>query len=306
MMNKKAVIVTVDTEGDNLWDWKQGERIETENSKFLKPFQNLCEKYGFFPVYLTNYEMVMSDAFVEFAKECVAKNTCEIGMHLHAWNSPPEYSFPNEQYTGNPYITEYPIEIIREKHRYLKNLIENRIGVSPVSYRAGRWATSPELFAVLSELGFWVDCSVTPGISHKAPGRTVSHANNYLKSPINSYKLRDGLLEVPMSTRCRHTIKGNSLYRRAVNIVRGEQLWLRPALQTTEQMIRLIRMIDRQPTDYFMFMIHSSELMPGGNPYCKTQEDINQLLCRLDNAFSFVSGLGVGMMLKDYYLNHKQ
>ena len=34
----KYFIVTVDTEGDNLWDWTPGAPIYTENSKFLENF----------------------------------------------------------------------------------------------------------------------------------------------------------------------------------------------------------------------------------------------------------------------------
>lgn len=90
-MKNLKIIVTVDTEGDDLWSWEEGRKIDTKNASFLLPFQRLCEKYNFYPVYLTNYQMVMSNLFVQFAKENLYKNTCEIVMHLHAWNSPPKY-----------------------------------------------------------------------------------------------------------------------------------------------------------------------------------------------------------------------
>lgn len=47
----KHFIITVDTEGDNLWEYKKGTPIGTENAKYLPRFQSLCEKYGFKPVY---------------------------------------------------------------------------------------------------------------------------------------------------------------------------------------------------------------------------------------------------------------
>ena len=299
-MRNLNIIVTVDTEGDNLWDWEEGKKIETNNASFLLPFQKICEKYKFYPVYLTNYEMVMSDVFVEFAKENLNKNTCEIGMHLHAWNSPPEYQL-EERYKGNPYIIEYPFDVIKEKHIALKELIEKRIGVSPVSYRSGRWATSEELFEVLQDIGILVDCSVTPGIYHKSPGCQIEHANDYRKAQTTPYRLRENMIEVPMTTRLHRTIAGKTLYRRFVNIIRGEQLWLRPALQSEDEMKQLIKLVINENSDYLMFMIHSSELMPGGNPYCRTDAEVQNLLTKLDNVFSFVSGYGVGTMLKDYY-----
>lgn len=51
----KRFIVTVDTEGDNLWEWKPGDNITTYNSRFVDRFQCLCEEFGFIPVYLCSY-----------------------------------------------------------------------------------------------------------------------------------------------------------------------------------------------------------------------------------------------------------
>ena len=51
-------------------------------------FQQLCERFQFKPVWLTNYEMAIDEAYIEFAQDVIARNTGEIGMHLHAWNSP--------------------------------------------------------------------------------------------------------------------------------------------------------------------------------------------------------------------------
>ena len=54
----KKFIITIDTEGDNLWEWKFGDAITTENVKYLPRFQNLCNDFGFKPVWLTNYEII--------------------------------------------------------------------------------------------------------------------------------------------------------------------------------------------------------------------------------------------------------
>ena len=86
--NKKPYfIITIDTEGDNLWS--KPKNITTENAKFLPRFQKLCESYGYKTTYLVNYEMACSNIFKDFGLEVLSKNSGEIGMHLHAWNSPP-------------------------------------------------------------------------------------------------------------------------------------------------------------------------------------------------------------------------
>src|SRR5258708_24135948 len=80
-MSKTPFIITIDTEGDDLWATSWGSReITTRNAAYLPRFQSLCERFRFKPVYLTNYEMVMSDVFVEFARDVVARGACEIGM----------------------------------------------------------------------------------------------------------------------------------------------------------------------------------------------------------------------------------
>lgn len=299
-MKELSIIITVDTEGDNLWEWEPNKLIETNNSKYIDPFQQLCEKYKIPPVYLTNYEMAMSDHFVKYIKEKATNEVCEVGMHLHAWNSPPIIEL-EDKYNGNPYITEYSKKEILDKHVYLKNLIIERIGVTPVTYRAGRWATNDDLFDVLEELGFLVDCSVTPGIKHKAPGATVQNANNYRKVSNKPYQLRESLWEMPMTTEIRRSFNGRSIYRKAVNLFRGEEHWLRPALQTVDEMLSLIDDVVDSGTDYLMFMIHSSELMPGGSPYCNTEKDVEDYLFKLETVFKKVSSIGKGCSIKDYY-----
>ena len=58
------MIITIDTEGDNLWGWKEGETLTTENAAFVPRFQELCEAHGFIPTYMTTYEMAMEDRWV--------------------------------------------------------------------------------------------------------------------------------------------------------------------------------------------------------------------------------------------------
>lgn len=301
----KSFIITVDTEGDNLWNWKPGNKITTENSKYIPRFQELCEKYGFKPVYLTNYEMAMDDGWVQYASQKAKEDKCEIGMHLHAWNSPPGYEL-KQKHKGNPYITEYPAEVIREKHKYLKELIVKRFGVTPVTYRAGRWATNEVLMQMLEELGFLVDCSVTPQISHSQnPGCTVPGGSNYSKSPMDAYMLGKHLMEVPMTTRCKRSFQGHSFRSRVRNLLKGRAVWLRPVIQTVDEMKQLMQECEKDGIDYVEFMIHSSELMAGGSPYGKTENEVEGCYQRMEEVFAYANKQAYkGISLRDYYDSH--
>jgi hypothetical protein len=96
---KKYFIITIDTEGDNVWSREKN--IEIENAKYLPRFQKLCEKYDFKPTYLTNYEMAQSNEFINLAKSFINNNTGEVGMHLHAWDSPPDYKLTDQDYASS-------------------------------------------------------------------------------------------------------------------------------------------------------------------------------------------------------------
>lgn len=300
-MKKKFFIITVDTEGDNLWKWHSGDAITTKNAEYIYRFQNLCEKYNFKPVYLINYEMAQTDSLVELLKDKANKGLCEIGMHLHAWNSPPEYELVNK-YNGCAYITEYPENIVRQKHRFLVEYIEKRFGIRPVSYRAGRWATNDSLFKVLDELGFLVDCSITPGITHERNvGMSVASGNNYQKEKNGYTWITKNLIEVPMTSYKTRSIHGVNLKNRLSHLIKGEELWLRPATSSYDDMIRLTNIIEGMGNKYLEFMIHSSELMPGCSPYCKNEEAVEAYYNRMEQYFQYVYTRYQGITLSSFW-----
>ena len=281
----KKFIVTVDTEGDNLWAWKPGEKITIENNRYIPRFQNLCEKYGFCPVYLINNEMTEPDDFCTFLRKKTSERKCEVGMHLHAWNTQPEYAL-EKKYNGLPYITEYPEEIVYKKHFYLKRKIEDRLDVSPVSYRAGRWATNMNLFKVLGQLGFSVDCSVTPGISwSNCEGMTIQGGNDYRAACNKPYRISENIIEVPLTSAKFRTFYGRSIKQLIKNFVFGVDGILRPAVVSLEIMKRTVLHVEKEDNGYLEFMIHSSELMPGGSPYFKSEEEIEEMYNAMESLF---------------------
>ena len=85
----KKFLISIDTEGDNLWDWDEKSPIGTLNSGFLPRFQKLCDHYGFKPTYLSNWEMVSDPKSCQMVGEWASEGRWEVGMHLHAWNTPP-------------------------------------------------------------------------------------------------------------------------------------------------------------------------------------------------------------------------
>lgn len=295
----KYFIITVDTEGDNLWAYNGG-KITTNNSKYIPRFQNLCNDFNLKPVYLTNYEMVNDDYFVEYIKGVLKNNQCEVGMHLHAWNSPPFYKL-EKKYDGNPFLVEYPEEIMELKIKNMLELLEKKIGTKIISHRAGRWIINDLYFKVLKKYGLKVDCSVTPFVDYsKTQGRT-QFGIDYKKYKKDCSYIYDNILEVPMSIRKFRYFSQGSLKHRARVLLKGNNIWLRPALSTLEEMKKAINKIEKE-SDYLEFMIHSSELMPGGSPYFKEEKDIEKLYDSMKELFIYAIKKGYkGITLKDYY-----
>lgn len=298
----KYFLITVDTEGDNLWQWHPGELITTENSAFIPHFQDLCEEFGFIPTYLTNYEMAMDQQWVSYGKNKAHDRKCEIGLHIHAWNSPPEYQLSN-LYGGNAYISEYPGEIVASKIGFLKECLETRFEMPIRSARSGRWATCSSYYDALRKNEILIDCSVTPGIDlSRIPGTSINQGNDYRSSPVSPFYVYKDILEIPMTTRFIKWSGEGGPKNRLQAMIKGEAMWLRPFALSKKYLQVLIDKVEKETDcEYLEFMIHSSELMPGGSPYVKSQKDCQLLYEVMRWLFSYVSAHGYkGIGLYDY------
>lgn len=314
MSNKAAFLITIDTEGDNLW--QKHDSITTENARFLPRFQALCEKYGFKPVYLTNYEMAVDPFYIEFAQDVIARDAGEVGMHLHAWNSPPETPLTDDDWRYKPYLIEYPYNVMREKVVFMTRLLEDTFQTKMRSHRAGRWAFDERYARLLTELGYEVDCSVTPKVNWRtAKGAPAGNGGtDYRRFPEQAYFLDEhdisrpgnsSLLEVPMSIQYKHSPLINSLksgYDRLRGKVRSPSVnWLRPTGGNLTTMQRVAEQTLAEGSDYVEYMLHSSEYMPGGSPTFQTEQQIEQLYSDLDAFFAWLQPKVQGMTLAQYY-----
>ena len=323
-MPETPFVITIDTEGDDLWS--RPRQITTRNADYLPRFQALCELFRFKPVYLTNYEMAMSDVFVEFGRDVVACGAGEIGMHLHAWNSPPLVPLTGDDFRFQPYLIEYPESVMKEKIGTLTRLLEDRFDQQVISHRAGRWAFDGRYAAMLLDEGYRVDCSVTPGVSWRQnPGHPGGNGGTdytafpdrpYFLSPSDISRPATGsLLEVPM------TIRPSRLYRKAawayrIPLLRGAANrvslglgWLcpvQPSLRAPldrnfRAMLQTARAARAEGASHMQLTLHSSELMPGGSPSFRNASDIDRLYEHLELLFEDVAAWSRGVTLKEFH-----
>ena len=295
--------VTIDTEGDCLWN--NPIDIKTENSLFIPRFQELCEKYGFIPIWLTDYEMAMDERYVSYIKEKVKDGLAEVGLHVHALNNPPIYKLDGEDKRRNPYLIEYPEKVMFEKIKVLKDTIETNFECKTLSHRAGRWTINQKYIDMLIDLGIVYDCTVTPSLNWENNSGVTegSKGSNYLQfsNDITSlaYSKNDKKLsEFPVSI-----VKTKRLFwpenfsiknilRAIKNSIKGQKIWLRPNGKNLKQMKWLLKYAKRNNFKFVEFMIHSSELMPGGSPTFKDEIAIEKFYKDTECLFSYAKMLG--------------
>ncbi len=302
----KDFIISIDTEEDNQWDTSH--IPSTENVKYLPRFQELCEEYGFIPTYLTTYGMAKDPSYVSYMKEKFHKKKCEIGMHMHAWDVLPTYHLKSST-KARPYITEYPIEIIEQKVECATTLLSDVFEKKIVSHRSGRWAINDNYLSVLAKYGYEVDCSVTPLMDWtRVVGATSAPGNNYARESLYPTLTNSGIVEIPMTIRKIHTfnidgMKPKSIAKGAYYMCLGEKVWLRPdnTEYSNRKMKKLVdSVIKDNKADYLMFMIHSSELMPGGSPNFTNNESIERLYANMKELFDYLKPYVIGCAMSDY------
>ena len=311
-----VLLITIDTEGDN--SWSRPTEITTRNSLFLPRFQCLCEKFQFKPAYLTNYEMAIDDAYVEFAKDTLARGHAEIGMHLHAWHSPPYYDLTGNDFYYQPYLIEYPNNILYDKIQFMTDLLEDVFEVKMLSHRAGRWAINSIYAKTLVDLGYKIDCSVTPCVDWRLhQGSQQGQGGvDYRGFPNQEYFMdmdsihtqgSSDLLELPMTIMQAEDNIGIS-YLRSIPVIRAKinrrrpsPVWFRPNGHNRKAMKSVLDHCIGEGRPYVEFMTHSSELMPGGCPTFPDQRSIDKLYFDLEDVLSYAQSLGfVGMTPANY------
>lgn len=317
---KPRFLITIDTEGDNGWDAPR--QVTTRNSKYLPRFQALCERFNFKPTWLTNWEMANCPDFVPFAQDALRRGTAEVGMHLHAWNSPPLDALTSDDTRHMPFLIEYPEEVMRLKIVAMTQVLEAAFGRKMLSHRAGRWSFNAAYARILVEHGYRVDCSVTPYVSwRKTLGDPAqSGGTDFSAFPHEPYWMDLGdisrpgsspLLEVPMTilpgasplaAPATSLLPSGALPRRALNkLFDIEASWLRPSGGNLKAMLRVVERAWREKRSHLEFMLHSSEFMPGGSPTFATEQSIEALYRDLEALFGAIRPRFEGATLSEFH-----
>jgi hypothetical protein len=315
---RAAFIITIDVEADDAWS--DCTVVRTRNAAFLPRFQALCEKYGLRPTYLVDWTMARSPAFQEFGRAVIGRDKAEIGMHLHAWTTPPIVPLTDEDHRYKPFLMQYPETVMAAKVETATRTLEDTFLITPVSHRAGRWMLNETYARILIEHGYLADCSVTPHVSWQGTtGAPGGRTQDYTRFPEDPYFIdphavdRGGdspLLEVPMTIahrgygplthRVRALLPRRGMARRVAGRLLPETIWMRPNGRNRRAMIEMARLARHSGRDHVEFMLHSSELMPDGSPYFRTERSVEALYDDMEALFAFAADQFRGQTLAEY------
>lgn len=322
-------IITVDVEADN--QWQRPSTLSVANIKFLSRFQALCQKYNFVPTYFVTYEVAADQQSVDILHN-FQKQGAEIAAHLHPWSTPPFVQEQNWELAHHRFPSELPDSELEAKLLSLTNIITKNFGTRPTSFRAGRWGVSGQLLSWLASQNYVADASITPKVSWEKSkgGSTNTGGPNFKQAMSKPYYpdekniLKNGqlnILEVPMTILFTGLFKNENnilanffinlpegLLKRVMNRLLFRQKWLRifsNSKKSDWQNIYQSAVVNNLPA--LQFMIHSSELMPAGSPYAKTEAAVDFIYLQLEEMFKFFQANNLsGKTLTNFVLDYKK
>jgi hypothetical protein len=301
---KKYFVVTIDTEIDKSRDWSIPDTLTFSSiiEGIPRKLNPLFNQYNVKATYLLSPEVIEDNNCVSVLKEL---NNTELGTHLHGDLIEPERTHAVlAGIHSHEMQCTYTKLLERSKITTLTRLFEATFGYNPLSFRAGRFGIGNETLSILSELGYKVDTSVTPGVNWIYP----EGISNHTSAPEQPYFadidnfLEAGsldILEVPVSIIdvnikdppdflsylwLRKKIR--FLFRRDY-----DHFWLRPSFSSLDEMIYVIARIENKFRDcdniVVNMMFHTNEVIPNASPYTKTEGDCRKFLERIRSVLEY-------------------
>ena len=284
------LIVTIDTEEDT-WGCFQPDGHTVENVERILELQDLFDQFQVKPTYLVTYPVVMNDRSASILKGILEKSKCEIGAHCHPWNTPPFEEATDER---NSMLCNLPGELQYKKISVLHDAIRRRFGVTPISFRSGRWGYGPEVAKSILELGYKVDSSITPYVDwsqdHGPDFSTISPCPYKFSCEDIFGHTPDGpLVEIPATigylqpnfALCNRILRMSTkrplsrlwLHKILCKLNLLNRVWLSPEVADAKVMIQLARRMIANDYKLINLFFHSPALMQGLTPFVKSRAD---------------------------------
>jgi hypothetical protein len=302
--------ISIDTEEEFAWNQAlTRDGHTTQSVPALAEGQGYFEAAGVVPIYYVDAPVAADERAAAILGGAQAAGKAHIGAHLHPWVTPP---FVEDVNRRNSYAGNLPEEVERAKLRHLTDLIEQRLGVRPFAYRAGRYGIGPNSLRILAEEGYRVDSSVRSLFDYRDDGGPDFRWADYHCGWVGP---AGKLLELPLTT----VFTGHAgRFGRQV-FAQIESLTTLRALLARSGMIERIPLTPEGcPADkacegidaaldcgirLLSISFHSPSLQPGHTPYVRTPTDLVSFYGWFDIVLNHAAKRGVSPANLDQILS---
>jgi len=289
--------VTIDVEEEGLFRGTYDSRnTSVANVSQLRRLTPIFLEWGVHPTLLVTYPVARCDPAIDLLLELRDTWNCEIGAHLHPWNTPPLERLNYDEPVPSELM---PAELLKARLATLLEALAQK-GIKPTSFRMGRFNMGPKMFSVLQETGINVDSSIAP--MHRyygGPDHLCAPTDPYRPDPLDPRRPGNSkILEVPLTTvpltrglgRFLEALGGPILPRSWVSwfAMYLGTLSVQPLGTGLRRIKAGVLIHSARGGQVLTIFFHSSELMEGGSPENPTPEHINRFLERLSNFFSWI------------------
>ena len=303
------LIVSIDTECDKSHNWRTASPLTFRGVVDTIPqrLQPLFRDFGIRPTYLISPEVMCDQESVAALRSV---RNAELTTHLHG-----DYIVPQIKtwdFAGT--ITdemqwEYGPELERAKLASLTEMFIQQFGSQPKTFRAGRFGASEYTGAILRDLGYVLDSSVTPHICWTS--RQGVKRPDYRGFPEMPYTLGSGgniwkpqaggeFLELPVTVLPTGSVAANNP---------NEPIWFRPWYSDTDTLCRVLKQVLEQPAvdgvrRPLVMMFHNVELLAGASPYPQTEAEVQRYIDMMKRVFDLAAKCGVKACTMAEYHSH--
>lgn len=290
--------VTIDVEEEGLFRGKYDPgNLQVSNIQYLSKLDPLFSQWGIRPTLLVTYPVIRHEPHQELLLGLREKWSAEIGAHLHHWNTPPLEPLPFPQPVPSELMPE---GLLLEKTENLLQALKST-GITPLSFRMGRFNMGPKMFSILQRTEIQVDSSIAPTQRYYGgPNHRYAPPDPYFPDPSDlcesgtSRILEAPITIVPLAPRLgsflgalgKKTAMPDKWVARIplhLAALPAQPMWM--GLRRLQAAVLLHR---KRGGKVLTLFFHSSELMPGGCPQHQTERDVERFLTKLRNFFSWL------------------
>lgn len=295
--SRPVLQVVIDTEAD--FDWDKGTATDTGRVSSITGLNggfDVFRRHGVRPALVIDHPVATQEQSARIVR-ALAGEGCELGVHLHAWSTPPEVEPRDDwhSFSGN-----LGPALERQKLETLAARVEELLGQRPRLFKSGRYGLGPNTIRALEEFGFETDLSICPAYDFSAMGGP--DFTDFTAHP-GWFGEEGGLLSLPTTAGWLGALGGQArLARRVTGSPTGRRLHLdrlaaranllypirlSPEGNDLEAMQALTRRLHADGVRIFTLSLHSPTFQVGNTPYARSAAEVRALLDRIDGYLTF-------------------